>query len=99
MNAFKLLSIRATSALPLPTGPEAPAEVSAAVTKALNFGWFIASACCVGMMVWGFGSFAYASKKQNFGGVNDGKKTVVLSLTGLMGLGLIRALVAFVFGS
>ena len=78
-----------------PTGPEAPPEVQAMVTKGLNFAWFIALACCFGMAIWGFGSLAYASKKQNFGGVNDGKKTVVLAIGGAAGLTLLRGLFAF----
>lgn len=86
---------KAPGVLPQPTAPDAPPEVMLMVTRALNFGWFIALACCFGMAIWGFGSFAYASKKQNFGGVNDGKKTVVLSLAGAAGLTLIRGLFAW----
>lgn len=80
---------------PAPTGPEAPADVEAMVTRALNFGWFIALACCFGMAIWGAGSLAYASKKQNFGGVNDGKRVVALSLGGAALLSLLRGLFAF----
>lgn len=80
---------------PTPTGPEAPPEVQAMVTRALNFGWFAALACCFGMAIWGAGSLAYASKKQNFGGVNDGKRTIALALGGAALLSLLRGLFSF----
>ena len=47
------------------------------------------------MAIWGCGSVAYASKKQNFGGVNDGKKTIALSLGGAATLSMLRGLFAF----
>lgn len=79
----------------VPTGPEAPVEVRVMVTRALNFGWFIALAACFAMAIWGAGSLAYSSKRQNFGGVNDGKRTVALALGGAALLSLLRGLFSF----
>lgn len=79
----------------VPTGPQAPEEVRVMVTRALNFGWFIALAACFAMAIWGAGSLAYSSKRQNFGGVNDGKRTVALALGGAALLSLLRGLFSF----
>ena len=94
MNTVRQLGVW-VSQVAEPTGPEAPAELQTLITRGLNFGWFIALACCFGMAIWGCGSVAYASKKQNFGGVNDGKKTIALSLGGAATLSMLRGLFAF----
>lgn len=80
---------------PTMTGPEAPAELQALVTKALNFGWFLVLSAAFAMALWGLGSMAYASKKQQFGGVNEGKKTLAYALAGAAGMTVLRALFSF----
>ena len=80
---------------PSPTGPEAPLELSALVTKWLNFGWFAVLAVAFAMAMWGLASLAYASKKNQFGGVNEGKKTLALALAGASGMTVLRAVFTF----
>lgn len=81
--------------IPNPTGPAAPAALVALANKALNFGWWAVLVCCFAMALWGFGSLAYASKKQQFGGVNEGKKLIVMALSGAAGVTVLRALFTF----
>jgi hypothetical protein len=84
--------------IPEPTGPEAPEEVAMRVVQVLNFAWFAALACCFLMAIWGAGSLAYASKKQHFGGVNEGKKLVALAIGGAVLLTMLRGLFRFFGG-
>lgn len=84
--------------LPEPTGPDAPPEVLMRVTQVLNFAWFAALACCFLMAIWGSGSLAYASKKQSFGGVNEGKKLVALSIGGAVLLTMLRGMFSWFGG-
>jgi hypothetical protein len=80
---------------PAPTGPDAPADVEALVTKGLNLALFVVLAVSFGMALWGAGSMAYAKKKQNFGGVNDGQQTLVLAIGGAALTTVIRGVFGF----
>ena len=81
--------------VPEPTGPDAPAEVVALVTKGLNFIWFAVLAGAFATASWGLGSLAWAAKKQQFGGVNEGKQLVALSLIGAAGMTVLRSVFIF----
>lgn len=81
--------------VPGPTGPEAPADVMALVNRGLNFAWFIVLAVSFVMAMWGLGSMASSSKKQNFGGVNEGKKTLGYAIGGAAGMTVLRSIFAF----
>jgi len=80
---------------PAPTGPEAPADVQRIVTLGLNLAWFALLAGSFFMCLWGLGSMAYAKKRQQFGGVNEGQQTLMLALGGAAGSTMIRGLFAF----
>lgn len=80
---------------PGPTGPAAPAEVQSLVTQGLNFVLFAVLAVAFAMALWGAGSMAYAKKKQNFGGVNDGQQTLVLAIGGAALTTVIRGVFTF----
>jgi|GEM_PF-2897039 len=81
--------------IPQPTGPDAPAAVVALVTKGLNFIWFAVLAGSFATASWGLGSLAWAAKKQQFGGVNEGKQLVALSLIGAAGMTVLRSVFVF----
>lgn len=81
--------------VPEPTGPDAPADVVALVTKGLNFIWFAVLAGAFATASWGLGSLAWAAKKQQFGGVNEGKQLVALSLVGAAGMTVLRSVFIF----
>lgn len=81
--------------VPEPTGPDAPAEVVALVTKGLNFIWFAVLAGAFATASWGLGSLAWAAKRQQFGGVNEGKQLVALSLIGAAGMTILRSVFVF----
>ena len=81
--------------VPNPTGPDAPAEVVALVTKGLNFIWFAVLAGAFATASWGLGTLAWAAKKQQFGGVNEGKQLVALSLIGAAGMTVLRSVFLF----
>ena len=81
--------------VPEPTGPDAPAEVVALVTTGLNFIWFAVLAGAFATASWGLGSLAWAAKKQQFGGVNEGKQLVALSLIGAAGMTVLRSVFIF----
>jgi hypothetical protein len=81
--------------VPEPTGPDAPADVVELVTKGLNFIWFTVLAGAFATASWGLGSLAWAAKKQQFGGVNEGKQLVALSLIGASGMTVLRSVFVF----
>jgi hypothetical protein len=81
--------------MPEPTGPQAPPELEALVTKALNLGWFSVLTVSLAMAMWGLASMAYASKHQQFGGVNQGQKTLVWALIGGAGMTVLRGVFSF----
>ena len=78
-----------------PTGPEAPADVMALVTRSLNFGLFLVLAVCFAGALYGLGSMWYAKKKQNFGGVNEGQATLGWALGAAAGTTVLRGLFSF----
>ena len=61
----------------------------------MNLALFVVLAVCSGMALWGLGSMAYAKKKQNFGGVNDGQQTLALALIGAAGTTVVRGVFLF----
>jgi len=81
--------------VPNPTGPDAPPEVVALVTRGLNFIWFAVLAGAFATATWGLGTLAWAAKKQQFGGVNEGKQLVALSLMGAAGMTVLRSVFLF----
>ena len=89
MNTLEQLLATIDPASVMPPAPDAPPELKAVAAKGLAFVWFAALVSCVGMAFWGLGSLAWASKNQNFGGVNSGKKVAALSLAGAAMLGTI----------
>jgi hypothetical protein len=78
--------------VPTPTGPEAPPELTALVTRWLNLGWYAVLVSAFATALWGCASLAYSSKNQQFGGVNAGKKLIFWSFAGASGVSLIRVL-------
>jgi hypothetical protein len=81
--------------MPEPTGPEAPAELVAKVTLGLNLAWWTVLAVAFFTAMWGLGSMAVASRRQNFGGVNDGQKTLLYSLAAGAGMTVLRSVFLF----
>ncbi len=80
---------------PGPTGAEAPPELADKITLGLNLTLFVVLAVCSGMALWGLGSMAWAKKKQNFGGVNEGQSMLMLALAGAAGTTVIRGVFAW----
>lgn len=81
-----------------PSGPEAPAAVMDLVNKWLNLGWYIVLVSAFATALWGLSSLAYASKNQQFGGVNQGKKMILWSFVAASGTTIIKAIFSW-FGA
>jgi hypothetical protein len=95
MLAARLAAAVAPWQVPEPTGPEAPAELMTLVTRGLNFFWFLVLVAAFFTAMWGLGSMASASRKQNFGAVNDGKRVLGYSIAGAAGMTVLRSVFAF----
>ncbi len=74
-----------------PTCPEAPPEVVRLVTRWLNLGWYGVLVSSFATALWGLMSLAYASKNQQFGGVNSGKKMIMWSVIAASGTSILKA--------
>jgi hypothetical protein len=81
-----------------PSGPEAPPAVVNLVNRWLNFGWYAVLVSAFATALWGLGSLSYASKNQQFGGVNQGKKMIFWSFVAASGTTVIKAIFVFFGG-
>jgi hypothetical protein len=80
-----------------PGVPSIPDPIRGKVQTVINAALGLCLVGCVLSGAYGAASFGWASKRQNFGGVNDGKKQVTWSLAGAAVLGVLIALVNYAF--